>query len=77
MSEKSGLTVFTFGSTHQALRAEKVLLAAQIEAQVIPVPRRISSLCGLAVQVDTARRQEAQEALEAAGVRIEGIYSGV
>lgn len=74
---KTERAVFTFGSTHHALKAEKILRAAQIRAEVIPVPRRISSLCGLAVQVDKISREEAKKALETAGVRVEGIYSDI
>lgn len=48
-------------STSHAIRAEKILLAAGMEAKLIPVPRHISSDCGTAVripvdQVDASRR---------------------
>jgi len=52
-------TLFTFPSTHQALKAEKVLQAAGLEGKLLPMPREISSLCGLALQVDRAEEDRA------------------
>ncbi|MCG0278199.1 MAG: DUF3343 domain-containing protein [Thermanaeromonas sp.] len=52
-------TLFTFPSTHQALKAEKVLQAAGLEGRLLPMPREISSLCGLALQVDRAEEDRA------------------
>lgn len=52
-------TLFTFPSTHQALKAEKVLQAAGLEGRLLPMPREISSLCGLALEVDRAEEDRA------------------
>ncbi|SMB98262.1 Protein of unknown function [Thermanaeromonas toyohensis ToBE] len=54
-------TLFTFPSTHQALKAERVLQAAGLEGRLLPMPREISSLCGLVLEVD---REEEGKALE-------------
>ena len=48
-------------STGHSVRAEKVLSEAGIEAKMIPVPRHLSSDCGVAVRV---RRQDRESALK-------------
>lgn len=61
-------------STSHALRAEKVLKAAGLECKLIPVPRHLSSDCGVCVRIRREDREEALRALEAAQVAIEGVY---
>jgi hypothetical protein len=61
-------------STSHALRAEKVLAGAEIPCKLIPVPRHISSNCGICVRVRQDDHKSARQALEDAGVEIEGIY---
>lgn len=56
-------TLFTFPSTHQALKAERVLQAAGLEGRLLPMPREISSLCGLALEVDRAEEERALDLL--------------
>lgn len=43
--------VFTFYSTYLALEFERKLKAAALEVKIIPVPRQISSSCGLAGRI--------------------------
>ncbi|MGD9030400.1 MAG: DUF3343 domain-containing protein [Anaerolineae bacterium] len=62
-------------STSYALRAEKLLAGAGIDCKLIPVPRHLSSDCGVCVRVAYAEREAARQALEAAGVEIEGIHA--
>jgi len=40
--------IITFHSTYLALRFEKLLKSNKIYVKIIPVPRRISTSCGLA-----------------------------
>jgi len=61
-------------STSHALRAEKILLEAGIPCKLIPVPRHLSSDCGVCVRIKEADRETALEALETAGVEIEGAH---
>jgi len=67
-------TVILVYSTSYALRAEKVLAEAGIDCKLIPVPRHLSSDCGVCVRVRRADREGVLEALEAAEVEIEGVY---
>ena len=61
-------------STSYALRVEKVLVGVGISCKLIPVPRQLSSDCGVCVRIERADREAALVAVEAAGVEIEGVY---
>jgi hypothetical protein len=67
-------TVILVYSTSYALRAEKVLQGAGISCKLIPVPRHLSSDCGVCVRIRQADREMALQALETAGVEIEGAH---
>ena len=56
------------------MRAERVLHLAGIETKLIPVPRHLSSNCGVCVRIAQPDREAAQQALQQAGVEIEGIF---
>ncbi len=66
--------IVLFYSTNHALRAEKVLLGAGIPCKLIPVPRHLSSDCGVCVRIERADRDAALRALENASVELEGIH---
>ncbi len=67
-------TVLLVPSTSHAIRAEKALKAAGLECKLIPVPRHLSSDCGVCVRIRRQDREEALHALEAAGVALEGVH---
>ncbi len=54
--------ILTFSTGH-SIRAEKVLTQAGIETKLIPVPRHLSSDCGVAVRIGRRDREQALEAL--------------
>ncbi len=62
-------------STSYALRAERVLARAGIDCKLIPVPRHLSSDCGVCVRVVWAGREAARQALKEAEVEIEGVHA--
>lgn len=70
----SQYAVVLFHSTSYALRAEKVLLGAGIPCKLIPVPRHLSSDCGVCVRVERSNVEAAQHALTMTGVESKGIY---
>jgi len=61
-------------STSYAIRAEKVLHQAGIGSKLIPVPRHLSSNCGVCLRIERSDGDAARQALEAAKVEIEGIH---
>ncbi|HHS97410.1 MAG TPA: DUF3343 domain-containing protein [Chloroflexi bacterium] len=71
---EEGYAVILVYSTAHALKAEKALQRAGISCKLIPVPRHISSDCGVCVRIRRADQEEALEVLESAGVGIEGVH---
>jgi len=55
--------VFLFPSVGHVLKAEKILIAAGIAHKLIPVPRRISSDCGVCLQITADQQAAVTEAL--------------
>jgi len=73
MSEQRYAVVLAYSTSH-ALRVEKVLTGAGIACKMIPVPRHISSDCGVCVRVALTDQEAVLAALEAAHVDIEGVH---
>lgn len=61
-------------STSYAIRIEKLLAEKGIRCKLIPVPRQISSDCGVCVRILRADCQAVRQATEASGIEIEGIH---
>jgi hypothetical protein len=61
-------------STSYAIRAEKVLLKTGIRSKMIPVPRHLSSDCGVCVRIERADKEAAQQALEEVGVEMDSVH---
>jgi hypothetical protein len=53
-----------FQSTHDVILAEKAIRQQGIHRRVIPVPRSVSSQCGMALEIDPADREKVVELLE-------------
>ncbi|MHC4661315.1 MAG: DUF3343 domain-containing protein [Planctomycetota bacterium] len=51
-------------STSHAIRVEKLLKKAELTAKLIPVPRHLSSDCGVAVRVPADEEERILEVLE-------------
>ncbi len=66
-------TVILVYSTSHAMRIEKLLAERGIACKMIPVPRHISSDCGVCIRVKREDREAAQEAVAASGIEIQGI----
>jgi len=66
--------VFTFISTSQALKAERVLKQAAMEFLMMPTPREISTSCGLAVKVTSEDLGKSAEILRQNRVQVDGAY---
>ncbi len=61
-------------STSYAIRAEKILHQAGIASKLIPVPRHLSSNCGVCLRIERTDKDAAQKALETVKLDIEGIH---
>lgn len=66
--------VLIFSSIHQVMRAEKLLKGKGIEIDLIPVPREISSDCGVAIELLWEDRQAALSVLQGSSISILEFY---
>jgi len=66
--------IITFFTVHQALRAEKVLMEAGFAISMIPVPREISSDCGVALEIPDGEETRIKSMLEENRVTLEGFH---
>ena len=66
------LGVILFPSVHFALRAEKLVKEKGISHKLIPVPRHLSSDCGVCLRIPWEKREEVLGFLSQAGVKIDG-----
>lgn len=80
-----GEIILIFRGTHQVLSAEKHLRRADVPMRLIPVPRSLTSDCGLAICLPNAGKGRARDVLSDAGLlpysvhilRAEGGYEQV
>jgi len=68
-------SVFLFSSIHYVMRAEKLLKGRGIKVDLIPVPREISSDCGVAIELSPESEKEALHLLEENEVSILECYT--
>lgn len=76
-TESDALVVLVYSTSH-ALQAEKILLAQGLTCKLIPVPRQLSSDCGVCVRVTDAGpagngKSRITKCLEEAGLEIQGV----
>ncbi len=69
-----GDCVAIFQSIHKVMKAEKVLKSAGLEILLIPVPRQLTSDCGLAIRFSLEARKAVEAALGEAGLAILEIW---
>lgn len=74
MLGRNQYAVFLVRSTGHAIRAEQVLHMAGIACKLIPVPRQISSDCGVCVRVEQADLEAARAALGKARMQFESVH---
>ncbi|MBP2667910.1 MAG: hypothetical protein H6Q80_112 [Deltaproteobacteria bacterium] len=61
----SPVMVLIFRGTHQVMSAEKRLKGAGVAMRLIPVPRHLTSDCGLAIRIPLSERERARAVLSA------------
>jgi hypothetical protein len=66
-------SVVLFYSTSGALRAEKLAKQAGLKVKLIPVPRHLSSDCGLCLRFESSAVEDLQAILEGSSVEFEEI----
>lgn len=66
--------VLIFHSIHRVMQAEKVLKAAGLDVRLMPVPRQLSSDCGLSLAFRNSDREVVDRELEREGCRYEEVH---
>ena len=66
--------VATFHSVSQALQFEKLLLSMKLAVKLLPVPRVISSSCGIAARFPRENLPEVERLAREAQAGLEGVY---
>ncbi len=61
-------------STGHALKAEKIVKERGIACKLIPVPRHLSSDCGVCLRIPAGHKEAVEQALQAAGVEIDAFH---
>ena len=74
MNQGQRYTILLVFSTNHALKAEKALEKAGIPCKLIPVPRYISSECGVCVRVSQEDTENAFLELRSANLDIAGFH---
>ena len=72
MSDPEYAVILVYATSH-ALRAEKLLAEVGIRGKLIPVPRHLSSDCGVCLRIDRSAMETAEELLRNAGLELQGI----
>ncbi len=71
---KEGDLVAIFHSIHRVMKAEKLLKQAGKSILLIPVPRQLTSDCGLAIRFAQELRGEVEELLSDSGLIVQELY---
>jgi len=72
MSEET--CVGTFHATYSVLKAEKILKRLGLKVKMIPVPRQISSNCGISIRFECRDLERIREAISSLEDDLEGFY---
>ena len=74
MTEKYPFFMITFPSVHHALKFESRLKGMEINFQLVPVPREISTSCGVAAKVEGIPESEICDFIEKNGLEYDAVY---
>ena len=72
----SAQVVILFHTSNHAFRAEKLAAAQGIACRLVPVPRHLSSDCGVCLRLEAGTQDEVSALLSAARVEIAGVHGG-
>lgn len=66
--------VVTFYSTNYALKIERIMKKNDLNIKLIPVPRQVSSNCGLAARLDPEDYPFFKDLYKEGVIEVEGVY---
>ncbi len=71
---KRGKCVLTFFNMYSAMQSEKVIKSKKLYVKVIPVPRKISSDCTVAIEFDCDDEKEIMRYLSENNIEYQGLH---
>lgn len=71
---KDSFCVITFYSTHLALKFAKALKDNELQTRLIPVPRSISSSCGIAAKIEEKQLATVKQLCATCKIEYEQVY---
>ncbi|MCL0079624.1 DUF3343 domain-containing protein [Dehalococcoidia bacterium] len=74
VGQSGPFSVVLFHSISGALRAEKLLKAESVSLKMIPVPRHLSSDCGICIRFERADELKVEGILGRSKLEIQGIH---
>ena len=74
LDENGKGSIFVLYSIHNVMKAEKILKGRQVTFDTVPVPKEISSDCGMAILTASAEAGSVKQVLLKSGIAIKGIY---
>ena len=74
MRKKELRLVVAFHTTAAAMSAEKICSSKGLEGRLIPVPRSITSDCGIAWSAPPELREQLEALFNEAGLEVSGFY---
>lgn len=74
MRKKGLRLVVAFHTTAAAMSAEKICSSKGLEGRLIPVPRSITSDCGIAWSAPPELREQLEALFNEAGLEVSGFY---
>lgn len=66
--------IVVFSSTHQALKAEDALRAVAAAFELVPLPKRFTAECGLAIRFNRRTLPDIEDVFKRHAVKYKGIY---
>lgn len=73
MNEKKILILFQ--SIHYVIKAEKICLKTGIPCRIIPVPKEVSSECGMAIQIEESHKDTFETTMNQKGISFRICYN--
>lgn len=62
------MILFLFQSTRQVVKADRLLKSNDVKHKIIPVPREISSECGMSIKVEDNLKEIVKDLLKNNGI---------
>jgi len=73
MTQPEHAVILVYSTSH-AVRLEKIFKQSGVTNRMIPVPRQLSSDCGVSIQINIADLNLVKNLISQSGIEIQGIH---